>query len=654
MNQQGQTVRLVRFGPFEVDARVGELRKHGMRIKLQDQPFQILLMLLDRRKEVVTRDELRERLWSADTFVDFDHSLNTAINKLREALNDSADSPRYIETLPRRGYRFIAEAAEEQPLTGPEPDAGGRVPAVAGEEAKEAKTTGGMPPPPILSSRRALQAGAGMLALLLILLNFDRLVDWLRPGPAGGQIESLAVLPLEYLPREKDQEYFAVGMQQALITNLQRVSGLRRVIDRISVEAYRDSRKPLREIAGELNVDALITGTVQRSGNRVRFTMTLYHRQEDRSLWAQEYEREMSDILALTSEMARALVEEIRVQLTPEETQRLAGGGTVNPEAYEAYLKGHYFWNQRTEEGFARGLSYLQQAVSLDPNYPMAYVTLADLFDSMGFFNVLSPQQAYPQAKRMAEKALQLDPALGEAHASLGSSRNDFDWDWAGAEQSFQRAIALNPNYAPAHQRYAAHLAVMRRFAEARVEIERAHELAPLDKALQADGIAYYYARDYASVIRQANKVLELDPNFPLAHIWLGMAYQQTGKYAEAAEEFQKAKALPGETLQVTATALLAHANGRAGKQGEARRGINELRRLSGQRYVSPGFFSLAYVGLGDRENAFQWMEKAYQERSPLMVRIQTEPMLDGVRDDPRFQDFLRRMKFPQKTEARK
>lgn len=639
MSQAPQRNRALRFAAFEVDLRAGELRKHGLRIRLQDQPFQILAMLLEQPGEMVTREELRQRLWPADTFVDFDHSLNTAINKLREALSDSAENPRYIETLPRRGYRFLAavevvhrEAAPAPTEASPAPAAEELLPAAQPSQGRERQWLG-----------RAIVAAVAVIVVVLLIANRQTLRDWFSGGRSQ-RIESIAVLPLENLSGDPEQEYFADGMTDALITNLTRIGSLR-VISRTSSMQYKKARKTLPQIAKELKVDGIIEGTVQRAGNQVRISVQLLHGPTDTHLWASDYERDLSDIVTLQREMARAVAEEIRIRLTPEESQRLEGGATVNPEAYEAYLRGRFFWNKRTEEGLRRSLAYFQQVIETDPKYVRAYVGLSDLHNSLGFYGLRPPRETYPRAKELALKALALDDTVAEAHTSLASVLADYEWDWAGAEREFQRAIALNPNYEGAHQWYADHLVFMGRLAEARKEIERAQDLDPLSLIISSDVALYhYYSRDYDGAIAEARRMLELEPDYPLGHIWLGMAYVQQGKATESVEEFRKAKGMQGNLM---ALALLGHAYGCAGRRAEALAVIQELEKASGTRFVSAAYFTLVYLGLGDRAKFFEWFEKSYQERSALMIRLKVEPMLDPVRSDPRFQAFLKRMNFP-------
>jgi len=440
--------RVVRFGPFEADLRAGQLRKNGLKVRLQDQPFQILAMLLEHAGEVVTREELHRRMWPADTFTDFDHGLNNAINRLREALCDSADKPRYVETLPRRGYRFIAPVdagvglappalAPEEELTAggvraPQgvPLPGGNGGAVA-TEAGPAVVVRELPSQPLWPLR---------LAAITAMLVVGVAVGWYvwhgshsritvaRPD----RIQSIAVLPLEDLSRDKEQEYFADGMTDALITNLAQIGSLR-VISRTSTMRYKGTTKPLAEIARELNVEAIVEGEVLHWGGRVRITAQLIQASTDRHLWAETYERDLRDVLALQGDVAQAIAREIRIKVTPQEQSWLTSKRPVDPEAYEMYLKGYYFWNKRTEAGARRSVEYFQQAVDRDPGYAPAYLGLADGYSLLGNYSLLPSGEAFPKAEAAASKALTIDNGLAGAHAVLGFAILLFDWDWAAA-----------------------------------------------------------------------------------------------------------------------------------------------------------------------------------------------------------------------------
>ncbi len=424
MEESNRSVRGVRFGVFEVDLRSGELRKQGLKIKLQGQPIQILALLLERPGDVVTREEIQKKLWPADTFVDFEHGLNAAIKKLRAALGDSADSPRFVETLHGRGYRFIA------PVEGcPAPPISPSPPAPAGGTF----------------ARRALPVAGTALAVVglvavLIGLNVGGLREQLLSGVAPGQITSLAVLPLENLSGDPEQEYFADGMTEALIGELGRIWALR-VISRTSVMQYKKAKKPLSEIARELDVDAVIEGSVLRAGKQVRITVQLMRAEPEEQLWSQSYQRDISEILALQYEVARAIAREIKIALTPEEQTRLAIASSVNPGAHESYLQGRYHLATETNDGMELAIEYFQQALEKDPNYALPYAGLAEAY-LLGRTRGLQPRNAaITRAKAAAEKALEMDPALGKAHTSLALIRYWHDWDWSGAERAFKRAI---------------------------------------------------------------------------------------------------------------------------------------------------------------------------------------------------------------------
>src|SRR5437762_1559648 len=467
----------LRFGVFEVDLRAGELRKHGLQIRIQEQPFQVLAILLEHGREVVTREELQKKLWSADTFVDFDQGLNKAINKIREALSDSAETPRFVETVARRGYRFLAEVTvvDAAAQKGREP---------ANKAAFQTRDRDRTPSSGEQAARRRLipslarRISGSLLVLLLVILLAWTFHSRNRPPLA---IRSLAVLPLENLSADASQDYFADGMTDELITDLGQINSLR-VISRTSVMAYKGARKPLAQIARELNVDAVVEGTVFRSGNRVRITAQLIEAPEDKHLWSNEYEGDLRDTLTLQNQVAHAIAEHIRISLNPQEEAALKSIKVVNPEAYVSYLKGRYFWNKRTADGLKAAVAYFNQAIEEDPNYARAYSGLADTYALLGDWQyaVMTPKEALPKAKAAAIKALQLDSTLGEAHNSLAFCLDGFDWDFESAEKEFRRAIILNPAYASAHHWYAWHLALVGRKTEAIDEMRKEENLDTL------------------------------------------------------------------------------------------------------------------------------------------------------------------------------
>ncbi len=486
-----------------------------------------------------------------------------------------------------------------------------------------------------------LAAGLAGLTLLALLLWRNR--GGLRKGVLGpSRIEAVAVLPLQNLSRDPEQEYFADGMTEALIADLAKIAALR-VISRTSVMQYKGTKKPLPEIARELNVHAVVEGAVLRSGDRVRITAQLIEATTDRHLWAESYERDFRDILALQSEVARAIASEIKIKVTPQEQARLAQTRPVNPGAYEAYLKGSYYSNKRTEEAITKAIEYFEKAVEKDPGYALAYAGLADSYSLLVRYGAVQPREAMPKAKVAAQKALQFDDTLAEAHTSLAYASLHHDWNWKAAEQQFKRAIELTPNYATAHQWYARYLTAMGRFEEAIRQVQRARELEPLSLIINsAVGYAYYFARQYDRAIEESRKALEMEPNFSRTHWNLGLAYEQKGMFEPAIAEFQQAIALSGESPVIQAA--LAHAYAVAGKRGEAQKALDGLKELSSRRYVPSYPIAGIYAGLGDRDQAFRWLEKAYEERDNGLPYLKVDPILDVLRRDERFAALVRRV----------
>jgi TolB-like protein/DNA-binding winged helix-turn-helix (wHTH) protein/Flp pilus assembly protein TadD len=631
----------LRFGVFELDLRAGELRKHGLRVRLQEQPFQVLAMLVRHPGEVVTREELQKKLWPADTFVDFDHGLNKAVSKIREALGDSAESPRFVETVARRGYRFLADVkvAEEVPVRSPELAALPHPVAEAGDRP-DLLGKPGIPkrrPPSLVWKISALA-----LLLLVAPLAVWKIHSWIRPSSA---IRSLAVLPLESLSSDSSQDYFADGMTDELISDLGQISALR-VISRTSVMTYKHARKPLPQIARELNVDAVIEGTVLRSGDRVRITAQLIEASTDKHLWSQSYEGEVRDTLALQNQVARAIADQIRINLNPQEQAALKTVRVVNPEAYESFLKGRYFWNKRTADSLKVALAYFHQAIDEDSNYAQAYSGLADTYALLGDWQyaVMTPREALPKAKAVAIKALELDSTLGEAHNSLAFCLDGFDWDFDSAGKEFRQAIELNPGYATAHHWYAWHLSLLGRYDEAIPEMRRAESLDPLSLIINADlAELLVLAHSYDESIEQSRKTIEMDPNFPLAHVQLAQAYLAKHMNEDAVAELQKAVQLSAGSP--TSIANLARAYVAVGKRSDAQKLLSELKQRSSPSSSYAAEISVIYAALGDTDQAMSWLEKGYEERFNPGVLLR--PGFDPLRSDPRFEDLVRRIGLP-------
>jgi TolB-like protein/DNA-binding winged helix-turn-helix (wHTH) protein/tetratricopeptide (TPR) repeat protein len=650
------SVRIVRFGVYEADLRACELRKHGFRLKLAEQPFQVLALLLERPGDVVTRDELRTRLWEGDTFVDFDHGLNNAVMRVREVLGDSSEHPRYVETVPRRGYRFIAPV-EVPTVSFPVAEAHGplddsavapqlrstsvEVPSSQGRLSKKSGRWGTL-------SRIAASAAFILLCALLLVVatrHYARPVD--ASKTSAQRSTSLVVLPLENLSGDKEQEFFADGMTDELIANLAKIRSLR-VISRSTAMAYKGTRKPLSQIAQELNVGAVVEGTVLRVGSRVRITAELVRVSTDRHLWADTYESQMGDVLALQNRVSSAIVNEIRINLTPEERERLAKTPAVSPEAYENYLKGLYYWNKRSDENLTRAIAYFERAAHEDPQYALAYAGLSDCYAiiSAEIFGTMAASEAAPKAKAAALHALDVDPTLAEADTSLATVKFNYDWDWPGASEGFEHAIGLNPSYATAYQRYSLYLMAMGQVQDSFAQIQKARELDPLSISINFSlGWRLYMARQYDRAIAQLRDTLEMDPSYELPHLVVGQAYEQKGDFASAIHELKKAVELShGTPLMVSA---LAHAYARAGDKTEAEKLLAELVAESTKQYVSPYYLAVVYVGLGRDQQAMDWLEKAFADRSNGLVFLKVEPELDSLRANPRFIALQKKLGFP-------
>ena len=659
IEQNHSSPRNVRFGVFEADMEAGELRKHGLRLKLSEQPFQILMMLVARPGEVVSREVLRERLWPSDTFVDFDHGLNNAVMRLREVLGDSSDHPRFIETLPRRGYRFIAPVElkgapanipSQQSVSG---EKTGVVSGVsgnngAGDSEKLVTALPGERSRRFSISRIAVLAAAVLAGSALIsgiTVHYVRGVNASK-GKAN-RSSSLVVLPLENLSGDKEQDYFADGMTDDLIANLAKIHSLR-VISRSTAMAYKGTHKPLPQIASELNVDAVVEGTVLRVGNRVRITAELVQVSTDQHLWADTYESPIGDVLALQNRVSSAIVDEIRINLTKEDKERLALKPSVSPEAYEDFLKGRYYWNKRSGDGFEKAIGYFEEATRRDPQYALAYAGLADCYGIIGatIYGRLPASEAAPKAKAAAIRALEIDPSLAAAETSLATAKFNYDWDWAGAAEGFKKAIQLDPSYSTAYQRYSLYLTAMGKFDDSFEQIKKARELEPLSISISTGlGWRLYLAREYDRSIAQLRETLEMDPSSEWAHLNLGQAYEQKSQFGPAIEELQKALEL-SHSSPLTISAL-AHAEALSGNHAAANKLLAQLEALSKKQYVSPYYVAIVYLGLGKNEVAMNWLEQAYADHSNGLVFLKVEPELDPLRKNPRFIVLQSRLNFP-------
>ncbi len=624
--------QVFRFGPFEFYAQAGELRKHGLRIKVGGQPVSILRMLLERPGEVITREDLQKQLWPAGTYVDYEHSMNAAVKRLRQALGDSADSPRFIETVARSGYRFIA------PVTQHPDEATGPAAAIKIDIPQHvAKNNGWM-----RQHLRPLPIVLAAIALVAVVEGVQVLRhERQRIQTSYGPIRSLAVLPLANLSGDPEQEYFAEGMADVLRQDLEGVSALR-VISRTSSMYYRGSSKPLPEMARQMKADAVVEGSVLRSGDRVRITVELVQAANDRRLWGGSFDRRLQDVFALQSEVAQRITDEIRVTLTQPERARLARLRSPDPEAYLSYSKGRFFWNKRTEADLKTAIRYFQQAIERDPNYALAYDGLADCWAPLGWYAYMSPGETFPRAKAAVMKALALDQSLAETHTTLAFVTFYYDRDWANAEREFRRAIELNPNYANGHHWYAEFLSLAGRHAEAIAQSERARELDPLSTIINTwVGSRYFFARQYDRAIEQYRNAIQMDSKFVPVHLVLGHALEQKHMYPEAILEFEKAVNLSGGSPVYLAS--LAHAYGLTGRRSEAQKVLHELRSAAKHRYVSSYDLALAELGIGERDRALMLLAQAVEERCPRAAFLGVDPRFDGLRSDPRFKMLLAR-----------
>jgi len=568
----------VRFAAFAVDLQAGELRRHGVKVRLQEQPFQILSVLLERPGEVVTRADLRKRLWTSDTFVDFEHSLATAVKKLRRALGDSAAHPHFIETLPRRGYRFMA--------------------------ALEAKPRAGKP--------------------------------------------IVAVLPFENLSGDAGQEYLSEGMTEEMIARLGRLQPQRLgVIARASAIRYKNTDKDIDQIGRELGVEYILKGSVRCAGGRVHVAAELIQVKDRTHLWADHFEGDRSNVPAFHGAIARHIARSLQIEAPPAKRASAVGVSTANPEAHGAFLRGRYCLSKGTAEGVKNAIGYFEEATSRDSAYAVAYAGLAVALDLADHFRVSPGRQAFPKAKAAAMRALELNDSLPEAHNALAFATHSYDWDWSRAEQAYQRAIALNPNFATARHWHGFYLGILGGVDEAIAEMRRAQELDPLSIIIRTHlGLMLYRGRRYDEAIEQLKQTLEMEPFFAAAHYFLALAYEQKGMCEETIEHLQTAlRVSPGSPDKLGA---LGHAYAVFKRKEDARKALKELYRLAEQRFVSAYDYAIVYAGLREVDRAFKWLERAHEERSfSLLVSLKAEPRLDWLRSDSRFQNLVRQVGLP-------
>ena len=622
------------FSEFELNLETAELQNNGNKAILPGQPFQVLLTLLDRPGQLVTREELKRRLWASDTFVDFDHSLNSAVKKLRAALGDSPENPRYIETVPRMGYRFIAPVEEISANTrsAAEPPLGTQD-AVISDQAK-------------LSRRRPWPVLLGIPAVLVaVAIGYS---VWshtrIRPQPSGTRV-TIAVLPFENLTGDSAQDYLSDGFTEEMIAQLGYLDPEHLgVIARTSVMRYKHGQAQLAQIGHELSVQYVLEGSLRRESGKVRVTAELVQMKDQSHVWLREYDRELTDILALQGEIAQDIADEIQ-PIVGERRRRVAAdrkpaSSPSSYEAYDLYLKGRYFWNKRTKDGFQRAAEYFQQSITKDPEYARAYAGLADTYALMSSWSFAPQNEVIPKARTAALRALQIDNSLAEAHTSLALVAENYDYDWQTAEKEYRRAIQLDPQYPTAHQWYAECLSFQGRFADALAESEIARQLDPLSLIIATDhGAILYFSRQYDRAIEQLRGVRAMEPTFMRAHL-LTYVYVEKGMFDEALADAQTWHHSDGAPVWE----VQAYIYGRAGQQEQARRALAKWEQWSkGHQTLTTAALVTAYVAMDKKDKAFALLEKSYQDHSSLVTTLKVEPAFDPLRSDPRFQDLLHR-----------
>ena len=626
MSQHSNQPRSFGFGPFELDLEEAELRRDGKAVTLAPQPTRVLTALLGHAGHVVTRDELRQQVWGDSTFVDFEHGLNSCIRQIRAALGDDGEAERYIQTIPRRGYRFVAPAVERPgPLSDPNLPANG----------------------PFLRFFKQRLALATVSLVVLLATGFfafqaRRSVSSDRIGKVR-----LAVLPFENLTGDPGQEYFSDGLTEEMIAQLGNLQPERlSVIARTSSMKYKHSSLGVAEIGRQLGVQYVIEGSVRSDGHRVRITAQLIRVGDQTHLWSQDFDREMSGILGVQTEVTRSVAQEIRLHLTPEQETRLANRLSKNSAAYESYLKGRYYWNKRNSEA-RRALAYFQQAIEQDPKYAPAYVGLCDTYLVAGTAYLdMTEKDAYVKARQAAQRALELDDHLAGAHASLAGILFESDWNWSGAEAEFRRALALDPDEVTAHMWFSDFLSVVGRNQEAIAQAERARELDPLSLAANVNlGMRYYYARQYDQAIEKLKFALELDPNLLTAYEQIARVYEEEGMYDEMVSTYERQLALRrSSSNEITA---LRNSYAQEGRQGFYRWRLKYLQTIASQHPMEPMLFALHFAAAGDDQQALAWLQRAYISHANLLPLLSADPIFDSLRSAPRYEAIHHELGLP-------
>ena len=625
---------VIRFGGFELDLQSGVLSKNGTKNRLQGQPLQLLELLLEQPGQMVTREHIQQRLWPDGTVVEFEHSVNAAVKRLRAALDDDAEKPTFIETIPRRGYRFIAHVENCA------------LPASAAVERHLSlfpTVFSAKPEPQFLAERRPIARGLVVSSVVIALLVVTFLMIRSHANQiAERRIRSLAVLPLKNLSGDPAQEYLADGMTEALIGRLARIQDLH-VISRTSVMRFKDTQLSVPEIAKTLGVDAIVEGSVIRDGNRIRVNAQLIRAATDDHFWSESYDRDMQDILLLQSDVAQAVARRVEVSISQDEHARVTGARHVSPEVYESYLKGEdEFEKGNGHAGFEKSIAYFQEAINRDPTFAPAYVGMGAAWSRLGTPLGGAPlDEARPKIVEVAEKAIELDPQLAEPHDLLAGVYEN-QWLWQEAETEFRKALELDPNDVGAQLGLARWLLYHGRTDEALEWSQRAGKLDPFGLPSATHAWILFHARRYDDAIRELHKVRTADPNLAVAHWYLGYALTANGQPDQAIISLEKAASLTHGSPAVLGVLVRAYAH--AGRRTEALRLLEQLKQRQQTSYVPSAAFVNAYLGLGDNEQALAWLERGYQEQSGILALLKVHPYFDPLRGDARFQQLVHRV----------
>ena len=640
-----------RFGEFELDPSAFELRRKGRPVSVERLPMELLLLLVSRKGELVSRSEIIDRLWGSDVYIDTNTAINVAVRKVRQALRDDPESPQFLLTVPGKGYRFVGRLVDESPPPVVEPietkllSETGPQPPSAGREEKAPEKSG--------PRRWIIWTAVGVIAVLTAAL--------LRPyprrttGPPARRI-MLAVLPFENLSGNPSQEYISDGLTEETITDLGQLSPAELgVIARTSAMAYKHTDKTVSQIGRELGIDYVLEGSVRSEGGKARVSAQLIRVSDQTHLWAKNYDRDLHDLLNLQNELGQTIAQQVQVNLTPQRQIELSKMRTVDPEAYDLYLKGRYYWNQRSPAGVKQSIGYFQQATAKDPNFALAYAGLADAYNFGNIISVYSSKESRPEARKAAEKAIALDPSLAEAHAALGMEKAHYEFDFPGAEKEFLKAIELNPNSAYAHLFYGnSYLLPMGRVQEAIAENKKALELDPLSLPINNFmAMTYMFAGDSEQSYRQFQHTIRMDPSFPLAHLYFFSLLTTMGRYEQGIQEYETGHVLRGssqeEAAAEAAAMLKSYKDG--GEKGFWHRILEEnlqaRERGDGRVYASE--IASLYALAGDKDKAFEWLDKAYEERDGQDIALlRYDPAYKNMRTDPRFAAMLHRMGLPE------